>query len=243
MSPQKPPGGSSWPATVDLAKDTWVFEAQWGARPDDLANCTERLLACLNGVASFDRSLEQWFYNADPVPLTTDSLRHQLDQGWDREDPSGEIGSTVALWNGAQDDLVATITVSCGSTASYLKNDVEFVPPRPAAMPGLYQVETMLTLFETMISAWQPQWCRVRPRSLREATGREFVDVIASWIIYLDRGVYQRRGALPNEVRVIERPGGGELFVLASTPEELRLDTIDQLRERVAFPDEWRLLR
>jgi hypothetical protein len=57
MSPQKPQSGLSWPSAVDLATDTWIFQAQWGARPDDLSSRTERLLACLGGVASFDPSL------------------------------------------------------------------------------------------------------------------------------------------------------------------------------------------
>jgi hypothetical protein len=69
-------------------------------------------------------------------------------------------------------------------------------------------------------------------QSLGEATGREFVDVSASWITYLDRGLYERTGALP-DVRVIEHSGGGgDVFVLAPTPEQLRL--IDRVRESIA---------
>lgn len=211
MSPPNARSALSWPSTVELAKDTWVFESQWGVRPDDLSSCTERLLTCLTGVASLDPSLAHWFHGAEPVALDAASLRDRLDQGWDREDPAGEIGSVVALWNGVEDDLaVAKITVSCGSTAPYLKNFIKFVLPRPAAAPGLYHVETMLKLFETMISAWQPQWCRVRSWSLRDATYHESFDVIASSIAYLDRGLYERTGALPNEVRVIERSSGGK---------------------------------
>jgi hypothetical protein len=230
--------GSQWP--VDLEKDTWALAAQWTARPDDLSSLTDRLLAFLTGVASLDPALTRWFDNDEPVPIEAASLRDRLESGWDREHPSGETGTRVALWNGAKDDLsMATISASVGSTAGYLKNRIEFRPPRPAAAPGLYQRDTMLALFETVISAWQPQWCRVQPWALRDATDGEFVDILASWIFYLDRRLYTRRGSLPEEVSVID----GDVFVLAPTPAELRLSTIEQLREQIVFPDEWSTLR
>jgi hypothetical protein len=195
-------------------------------------------------VASLDPRLAHWFYDSEPVAIDAASIRDRLDRGWDREHPGGETGTSVSLWNGVKDDLaLATISIGCGSTASYVRNDIEFEPPRPAAMPGLYRLEAMPGLFEMMISVWQPQWCLVRPWSLREATGREFVDVLASWIVYLDRSLHTRKGALPSEVRVIEGPGDGDVFVLAPTPDEPRLATIDRVREALAFRDDWSLLR
>lgn len=236
---------SSWPGTADLATDTWTFEAQWSARPgDDPARCADALQACLQGAAALHPSLSQWYDDAEPVALDTASLRDRLDREWDQEHPGGETGVTIALWNGAKEVLArSTITVTCGATASYLKNDVEMDLPRPAAAPELYRAETMLTLFQTMISAWQPQWCRVQPWSLREASGRGTVDVLASWILYLDHDLHTTKGPLPHEVSVVEGPGSGDLLVLAPTPAEMRFETIDRLREVTAFPDEWSLLR
>jgi hypothetical protein len=238
------PSQSSWSSKVDLARDTWALSAQWSARPDDLSSCTERLLAYLTGLASIDRGLTRWFHNDEPVPIEADSLRDRLDWGWDREHPGGETGSTVALWNGVKDDdlAVATLSVSCGSTADYFKNSLELRPPRPAAEPALYVRENTLDLFTTTISAWQPQWCRLQPWSLRDATSGEFVDVLASWVVYLERDLYTRKGDLPDEVTIVEGDRG-DVFVLAPTPAELKLSTIDQLRETITFPNEWRLLR
>jgi immunity protein 52 of polymorphic toxin system len=233
----------SWPNSADLAKDTWALSAQWSARPDDLAACTERLLASLRGLAELDPGLGQWFHDDEPVPVAAEGLRDRLDRGWDREHPGGETGSTVPLWNGVADDLgAATFSVSCGSTASYFRNRLELRPPRPAAAPGLYERDAMVGLFDLMLTAWQPQWCRVQPWSLRDATNGEFVDVLASWVVYLDHDLYTRTGELPAEVTVLERPAG-TLFVLAQAPDALRLSTVDRMREVIAFPDEWNLLR
>src|SRR5262245_49910138 len=183
-----PTGSQQWPATVDLGKDTWALAAQWTARPDDLASCTDRLLRFMTGVASLDPGLTRWFQDEEPVPIEADSLRDRLDRGWDREHPGGETGSRVAFGNGATDDLtVSTVSVACGSMAAYFKNRLEFRPPRPAAVPALYQRDTITGLFETVISAWRPQWCRIQPWSLRDVTDGEFVDILASWIFYLDR--------------------------------------------------------
>lgn len=236
---------SSWPGTTDLAKDSWYFSASWRARPaDDAPRCGERLQACLQGVAALHPSLRRWFDGVERVAIDAASLTELVEQEWNWEHPGGETGSYVQLWNGIKDKFgVAALRVGCGSTADYVNNCVGFDLPRPAATPELYRSETMLTLFRTMISAWQPQWCRVQPWSLREATGGELVDVLASWIIYLDRDVYTRKGALPSELEVIEGPGNGDLFFLAPTPEQVSLTTIDRLREAIVFPDEWSRLR
>jgi hypothetical protein len=194
-------------------------------------------------LAVYDERLASWFCDDEPVPIEAASLAGLLDRGWDREHPGGETGSYVSLWNGVEDDVgVATFDVGCGVTASYMRNRVELRPPRPAAVPGLYRADTMVELIRTVVEAWQPQWCRVQSWSLREALGGESIDVLGSWIVYLDRGVYARGDALPEEISV-DGLGEGEVFVLAPTPEELSLGTIDRARQTIVFPDEWSLLR
>ncbi|QUQ68305.1 Imm52 family immunity protein [Kutzneria sp. CA-103260] len=234
--------GSSWPGTVDLSHDTWLFEAGWAARRDDPADCTARLLACLTEVAALDPLLSRWYHGAEPVAVDEPSLRSRVDANWDNPTSSTTHGTVISLRNGMTDDLtVATFSVSCGATASYLRNSVELRPPLPVSVPHLYQLDTMLGLVDSMISVWQPQWCRVRPRSLAEATGRDTVDVLASWIVYLDEGSHRRTdGALPEEVDVLER-ANGEMFVLAPTAERVQLATIDRLREHITLADAARL--
>ncbi|HWE90197.1 MAG TPA: Imm52 family immunity protein [Pseudonocardiaceae bacterium] len=225
-----------------MTRDTWEFRAGWAARPDDLANCAERMAASLTYVASLDPLLTQWLYDSEPVPVDESSLRRRLDTNWDRETPSGAHGSHVSLRNGQRDDLtVATFSVSCGATASCWRNRVALMPPRPVAAPALYRLDSMLGLFDSMISIWRPRWCRMQPQSLREVTYHGTVDVLASWIAYLDRDLYPRIGALPDGISKIER-ADGDIFVLASTAAEVELSTIDRLREHITFPDEDRRL-
>ncbi|MGH8876513.1 MAG: hypothetical protein ACRD0P_04095 [Stackebrandtia sp.] len=130
------------------------------------------------------------------------------------------------------------------STADYSRRGMQFVAPGPAATPGLYRLDTMLGLFESMLSSWSPQWCRIHPLSLRRASEAEMVGVLASWIVYLEPDVYVQEGNLPDEVRVKDSADGrGKFFILAPTPEEVRLSTVENLRECLVFPEEWNLLR
>ncbi|MGH3716234.1 MAG: Imm52 family immunity protein [Micromonosporaceae bacterium] len=231
MSPQNP----SWPGATDLSKDVWVFEGQWDARPDDLSRCAERLLACLDGMSPVDPSLAHWIHDTERVKLDLDSLRELLERGRDELDPTGESGSTVGMGN-ADDLAAAALTVTCGATASYMKNGITLELPRPAAAPQLYADQPMVELFRTMVSAWRPQWCRVDSWSLRDAVGTESAGVLGSWIAYLERSLYTRVGELPGDVRVVP-VGDGDVFVLAATPDELRLETIDAVRTAIDLPD------
>lgn len=232
-----------WPDTVDLTRDDWILEAQWNGRGDDESTFAERLHQCLSHLASLDPSLAQWHYLINEVDHDAASLRELLDYGADRRDRAGKHGWSLSLWNGVEDDRSTAVNVSCGSTVSDVKDDLKLHLPSPAGMPGLYRLESMLGLCEAMISIWEPQWCRVWPWSLRLATDRMGIDALASWIVYLDRGLYTRERPIPREVRVSEGAGERDVFVLAPTPEELSLATMDRLRQAIAFPDGWRELR
>jgi hypothetical protein len=233
-----PASRPSWPGTTDLSTDTWLFEVEWDARRDDPANCAARLLTCLTGLAGLDPLLACWYYDTESVPLDEPSLLRRVEASWDTE--FADHGAVVPLRNGMSDHRVASIVVQCGATAPYLHNGVELRPPQPAAASGLYRLDTMLGLFDLMIAAWQPRWCRVRPYSLRDATHHDTVDVLASWIAYLGHDVHTTTGALPDGITTIDRPDG-TLFVLALTPDQLRVDTVDRLRAYIGLADARRL--
>lgn len=242
MATPSSPSGPSWPDGVELAMDVWTVQAGWDTRSDDLPRCAERLRETLTGLAGLGTpALERWLHAGNPVPGELPGLVEMLDEGRNEEDPFGELGYTVDLRNGLTDRrTVATLMVHCGTNAEYLNDSVQLQLPRQAGVPELYRADAMIALVEVIVAAWQPRWCRVRSRTLRRATHREDqLEVLASWIAYLDPTVYTRSD-LPDEVRVRDSDAGpGEVFVLAPTPAELTLATIGRLRESVTFAPEW----
>ncbi|MGH3716233.1 MAG: Imm52 family immunity protein [Micromonosporaceae bacterium] len=224
------------------APDRWIFEARWSGRSDDLATCAVRLHRCLTGLASVDPTLAEWFCEVDELALDAAWLTDVLEYRAEPRRPSGWI---LTLWNGIEDNLaVAPIRIACGSPVGGAWDDIRFQLPRPAGAPALYDLATMRALVEVMVSAWQPDWCRVRqgrfadPDSLRDDDSREPDDagrsavVPGSWLVYLARGRYARTRALPSEVRMAP-VGDGEVFVLAPTPDELRPETVERLRDAI----------
>ncbi len=149
-----------------------------------------------------------------------------------RRDPAGW---TLTLWNGiTDDDAVAPLRISWGSAVDDVGDDIVFQLPRPVAAAGLYRIESMLRLFDVMISAWQPQWCRVRAGEFGYLAGRESLDALDSWIVYLEGSVHTRTGSLSGDVKVIEGTDG-DLCVLAPAPDELRPETVERLRAAVTL--------
>ncbi|MGH3450960.1 MAG: Imm52 family immunity protein [Haloechinothrix sp.] len=240
---------AEWYRQVGQTKDTqfkgligdgvagpWV----WGPRAEDVSRWAERLHLCLTGLASLDPTLTAWFRWADELALDTAWLRDVLEYHSDPFEGIAESGRTLTLWNGIEDDLaVAPIEIRWGSTVASVRDNVVLQLPGAAA-PGLYRLETMIRLFTIMISAWQPQWRRVRPGAFAELAGRESIDVLASWIVYLDRDVCTLNGALPDDVQLVDGWGDGHGFLLTAAPDQLRSETIDRLRHAVTVPDRLR---
>lgn len=237
--------GPKWLDGVDFGTEAWVLSGQWNPRPDDDVNTfTERMRTCVTGLAEQSALLKEWYYDDEPIEITPSGLTERFDERWQEFSGDGhEIVLTV--WNGVTDDPgFSRVSISRESTADKLRRGMQFVAPVPAALPGLYRQDAMLDLFEIMLSSWGPQWCRVHPLSVEEASEGETVDVLASWIVYLERDVYVQKGELPGEVRVKDSADGkGRFFILAPTPEEIRLGTVEGLRECLEFPEEWGLLR
>ncbi len=233
-------GGTSPRHLPDVATDRWTMSGQWATRPEDVSQSGHRLLRFLEGIGPLDPSLRQWFWNAKPVTLDAASLTNLLRKGKDHQ--FDEHGWTTAIWNGVPEPPgQSTFTVTCGVTASYLKNKIDFALPRPAGAGELYQLENMLKLIETTISAWQLSWCSVGPYGIWEAAGRgDSIGVFASWIVYLDNSLITRLGDLPYGVRKLD-VAQGSLFVMAPTPAELSLEVIDAVQQNVLLDPSWRL--
>lgn len=239
MTDNEPRSATAWPNGVDLATDTWTLSGQWDQRPEDgPASCTERMLACVTRLAKVDPLFSEWYYDDEPDDITPSGLRERFEERWHESFPDEDNGIGLTVWNGVTDDLgFSRISLSCWPTAAGVRFGVDFLPPTPAALPGLYRPDAMLRLFEIVLSSWNPLWCRIQPSSLGEAAEGEMADVLASWIVYLESERYEQKGDLPAEVRVTDGADGrGRFFVLAPTPEEMRLDTVERLRHCLVLP-------
>ncbi len=232
---------TTWPTGVDLATDSWTLDGLWRNRVLDPPSCAERLGRLLHGLAALDPTLAEWYDEDDErLALDPQSLLELLQRCRGDDDPHGEYGSVVGLYNGPVDEnRSALVKMVCGTRVKPLRDTIQLELPRPAGAPDLYRTEQMIALFDLVIDTWQPHWCRVQSRSLERATEQKFgLNVLASWMVYLDREVYTRTAELPDGVRAIDRESG-ELLVLADTPEHLRLPTIDALRADITFTDDW----
>ncbi|WP_025273148.1 Imm52 family immunity protein [Haloglycomyces albus] len=246
METDNPTSSADWTDGIDLSTDNWLLQAQWKARAcDDLNRCTFRLAECMNALATLSPSLTEWYWNDQHVPISESILKEWLSRNWDSEGPHGQLGTTLSLWNGVKDDQgIASFSVTCGSTTDTFQPGFDFKPPVPAAWPGLYRVDAMLQVFEILLSAWEPAWSRIQPLSLDDASEGEMINALASWIIYLEPDVYSQTGTLPEEVQVVDSTNGrGSFFILAPTPEQIHLSTVERLRECLVFPEDWALLR
>lgn len=230
---------------VDRADGAWSLAGQWNPRPDEDADSyTVRTLICTEELARLHPLFEEWYYDDDPIDISAYGVNERLAERW--PDFSGEGREIVfTVWNGVTDDLgFSRVSLTRESTPSHCRRGLEFVVPVPSTAPDLYRPDTMLNLFETMQCAWKPQWCGVRPQRPENGSEGECIDALASWILYLDPELYEQTGDLPAEVRVRDsRYGRGSYFILAPTPEQVRLSTVDRLRECLVFPEEWNLLR
>lgn len=224
-----------------LTNGAWSLSGQWNARPgDEPGTCTERMLACVNRLAELDPLFAEWYYDDDPIELTPEGLRERFEERWPEFSGEGdEIVLTV--WNGVTDDLgTSRVSLSREPTGDRARRGLEFVTPVPAVLPGLYRLEPMLGLFEILLTAWNPQWCGVQPRRSENVFDGERLDVFASWIVYLEPELYEQKRELPAEVGVRDSANGrGRFFILAPTPEDVRLSTVDELRRCLVLREEW----
>ncbi|MEV0838807.1 Imm52 family immunity protein [Actinocatenispora sera] len=229
---------SRWPQGVELSTDTWTLDGVRRGRTEDPASCADRLGRFLRGLAATDPTLSRWYDEDDePVALDPAAVHALVQHGRQDDDPHGRFGSIVLLHNGQDDERSsAVVEVVCGAGSEYVPDTFAVTLPQPGAAPELYQRDRMLGLLDLAVGAWQPHWCRARPQSLGSAAGD--VTALASWLVYLDRAVYTRAGEPPAGVEALGREHG-ELFVLADTPQQLSLRTIDALRAAVTFTPDW----
>lgn len=232
---------SGWPEGVELSTDTWTLDGVCRGRTDDLASCADRLGRFLRGLAAIDPTLARWYDEDDePVALDPAAIPTLVRRSRQDDDPDGTFGSIVLLHNGQDDERnAAVVEIVCGAGSEYVPDTLAVTLPRPDGAPDLYRRDRMLGLLDLAVDAWQPDWCRVRPQSLGTAAHHpNSPGALASWLVYLDRAVYSRTGELPAGVQALPRERG-ELFVLADTPQQQSLATIDALRPAIAFTPDW----
>jgi Immunity protein 52 len=238
LMPSSNSGGTASSHLPDVATDHWTMSGQWATRPEDESQCADRLVRFLEGIRSFHPSLGRWVFNGTPVGLDAATLAGLMR----RDEQFAEHGCKIGLWNGVPErPTQATIMVTCGVTAAYLKSSISLELPQPAGARELYELDTMRTFLEVAVSIWELAWCSVRPYGIWNSSDRgSSIGVFASWISYLDNSLITRVRDLPSGVSRLDA-GHGSLFVMAPTPAELTLDVVHSVARTVELDPAWRL--
>jgi hypothetical protein len=220
-----------------------LLGAYWGARPELLDRCADRLLAFVSALAEVDPLLATWCEPGESraealtstVDLTYNTLRDLLFDGrYRRNDEKRtivqDLGYSADLWNGQ--DVEVGLSVSCGGWTSRMANSARMRFPESvdSIKSHLHERDTILALTRIMVDAWSPVHASWVNRDLRKAQGAQRGDVVVGWATYLSEGRLAKAGPLPTDVRS-EPLGDGLLITIGDDPMSTPLPLVMAVRE------------
>jgi hypothetical protein len=150
-----------------------------------------------------DSSLAQWYAKGRSrrdaltrqVTAEPSQLRDLFEAGRNRRDTDGrvieDLGSRVALWNGADDEEAVTLTIHCGGYAStearWIPNSCVLVlPSGGSSRERLSAVSALVEMTKSVVAAFDPEWATVTSHELRGMTPKpEERSVGLGWITYV----------------------------------------------------------
>lgn len=157
----------------------------WGARREDITQCTSRLERHFATMAKTSGLLCHWYHGSRRRPTpdlivdtgSPEGAAELLKRGVNRKDSDRQImpdlGFMVGLWNGVAGGWSAGTSVNCGlysknknlSNVANLNIEAEdAVAPSPAMM---------VDLLERLIEVWEPESGRVEQRYMSPYEGDE----------------------------------------------------------------------
>jgi hypothetical protein len=208
--------------------------AYWLARAEDANACAQRAELFFRLLADCDPCLSQWFETGRTLE---EALKYGIKTKEDfleafrrQEDPASELGSSLWLWNGEDNENGSKANFTCGCASIWVSNVCVFNVPRTGvAAERMIQAPILARILRAMALAWEPE-CGV-------ALSHEHLDKVSEsaeagtflgWVSYFSH----RRGPvppLPPPVQVEPVEDKGTLIILtperftASNPAHLEL--------------------
>lgn len=235
-------------------RSRYILGAYWPSREESIEECGSRLGEFFEKLANCDPVLGSWYERgrsrseaskrhvdgSDPHYLLDLLARGQNRRDAEPREVIEELGFSVGLWNGAEDDKDAGLSIKCGlhwksqSRNAGLSNNV--ILTLPSDLGELRRAESMARVLAVVSEAWEPAWAGVMSRSAMNArnfdSGRLFVD----WMIYVPWEV----DPLPPPTSIVQLAGRGSIVVVqpiapaGNDPEELaRIQRVDELLRKV----------
>lgn len=219
--------------------DTYYICCNWKDRKEDADACTNRMVQCLEGLATCDpafsevlivpRSTREAPYR---IPVDFETIKPFMEKGRNREDVPPrrvieKLGYNISFISGSQKrEEQWNIRSMCGAyphTPGMLNYCKLSLPSRGEALKTLLRLDTMTCSVRAMISAWDPDWAVVQGHDfhdyVRQSAGvpRNTPKwVFLGWIAYFAARV----GNVPENLTVHSRVNleQGTLVVLTEEP-------------------------
>lgn len=229
--------------------DTFYLGCYWKDRKEDTAACTERIVQCLNGLATCQQGFAEVFLvprtykSAYRIPVDFETLKPLLEKGRNREDvPPRKIieklGYSISFVSGddyRNRDTQWGMRTMCGAypkTPGLSNYCVLSLPKKGEALETLLQPEKLRCLLRAMIDAWEPDWAIVQGSKLRDYV-RQSAGIPAQspqnaflgWMAYFA----SRVGKVPDGLPVYSKLDLEQGTLLTLTPEPIDLDRPDHV--------------
>ena len=232
----------------------FTLGAYWGDRRESRAECARRTSECLSRLARCDEAFAQWCQKGgsrrqaverevQPTEEVLASLLRESRRDVDRS-VIEELGYTLGLWNGADEDESASISFSCGGCAGapdVLNSVVLRLPRGGAAAARLLRVDALVETMDAVVSSWEPDRARVISQEHLELLARRRGRPTVGWLLYLSR----RRGEIPRlpaPARVVPLAAGSVIVLTDDCFSVERPDHLQHARRVEAILDEHGLL-
>ncbi|MDY7225957.1 immunity 52 family protein [Hyalangium rubrum] len=227
-----------------MLEETYYLGAYWGARREEVGECSRRAELFFHMLARCDVSLGQW-YRSGRVPRGTPghlvrtndrgALEELFLRGRNRTDLHERViealGFSLDVWNQLPDAKAAKLSINCGVFSEEISNTcIVELPSQGEAVERMLSLPTLIQVLTSMVIAWDPDWGVVNTnRALMELVPRgdeRTSDV--GWVTYLAH----RRGTVPPLPAPVRIEPVGELGMLviltperftASNPEHIAL--------------------
>lgn len=206
------------------------LNARWGDRGESLDEVASRAAKCLKRLATFGDVFTHWFQLGKSrkealeqrFEPTFESCRALLAKGRNRRDTDKSIIETLGfrmwLWNGQEGESAGGVRFNCGAypavAAMPTPNECMVELPFGGSVADrLLQEEMLLSITETVVESWDPDWVRVSTFQMRQAVyPQPYQGVEVGWLTYLsDR--YGSLPALPAEYQTARIDGLGTVVI------------------------------
>jgi hypothetical protein len=224
--------------------ESFYIGGYWGARPESIEECVDRLQAFSQSLARVDPLLASWFEKGrsresalqSEVNFRTEQLWDLLLSGRNRDDAGGRViqnlGFSVDLWNGAESAV--SLSVHCGAWSSTggPSNSLFLELPEVGDLSAarLYQPATALLAIRAVVDAWAPSYVTWVNYPIVQAQHPKAGEIAVGWATYLADERIDRSGPLPTDVQT-ESMGDGVVIIVGDNPTAVPLDSIMAVRQ------------